>query len=163
LQLAQSIPEFGLALKDIGRKTTNINVDMSVGTAQNSTMQGVVIQNLTISGLTGQEAFTQVVVNPLRQIREEGFNHPVTISVDSLDEALTHDGESTIVGLLSKLSSGVKVRLILTSRNEARVKDKLVAYEELFLSAAEHLAQNQKDVRVYIGRDLARMKRYRTI
>jgi len=58
LQLAQSIPEFGLALKDIGEKTTNINVDMSVGTAQNSTMQGVVIQNLTISGLTGQEAFT---------------------------------------------------------------------------------------------------------
>ncbi|MEW6497857.1 MAG: AAA family ATPase, partial [Cyanobacteriota bacterium] len=152
LQLAQSIPEFGLALKDIGEKTNNINVDMSVGTAQNSTIQGVIIQNLTISGLTGQEAFTQVVVNPLRQIREEGFNHPVTILVDSLDEALTHDGESTIVGLLSKLSSGVKVRLILTSRNEARVKDKLVAYEELFLSAAEHLAQNQKDVRVYIGR-----------
>jgi tetratricopeptide (TPR) repeat protein len=152
LQLAQSIPEFGLALKDIGEKTNNINIDMSVETAQNSTIQGVVIQNLTISGLTGQEAFTQVVVNPLRQIREEGFNQPVTILVDSLDEALTHDGESTIVDLLSKLSSGVKVRLILTSRNEARVKEKLVAYEELFLSATEHLAQNQKDVRVYIGR-----------
>jgi hypothetical protein len=150
LQLAQSIPEFGLALKDIGEKTTNINVDMSVGTAQNSTIQGVVIQNLTISGLTGQEAFTQVVVNPLRQIREEGFNYPVTILVDSLDEALTHDGESTIVGLLSTLSSGVKIRLILTSRNEARVKEKLVAYEELFLSAEENLDKNQQDIRVYI-------------
>ena len=150
LQLAQSIPEFGLALKDIGEKTNNINVDMSFGTAQNSTIQGVVIQNLTISELTGQEAFTQVVVNPLRQIKGKGFNQPVTILVDSLDEALTHDGKSTIVSLLSKLSSGVKIRLILTSRNEARVKDKLVAYEELFLSAAEHLVQTQKDVRVYI-------------
>jgi hypothetical protein len=154
LQLAQSIPEFGLALKDIEEKTNNINVNVSVETTQNSTIQPVVFQNLTISGLTGQEAFTQEVVNPLRQIQEEGFNQPVTILVDSLDEALTHDGESTIVNLLSNLSSGVKVRLILTSRKEARVKYKLVAYEELDLSSLEHLEQEEQDMRMYIDRRL---------
>jgi len=151
LQLAQAVPEFALALKDVGEKTTNINVDMKLGTAQNSTVQGVMIQNLTVSGLSGQEAFNQLVVNPLRQIREEGFNQPVTLLVDSLDEALTHDGETTIVGLLSKLSSSAKVRLILTSRNEARVKEKLTAYEELFLSATEHLQRNRHDVQGYIS------------
>jgi hypothetical protein len=78
----------------------------------------------------------------------------VTILVDSLDAALTHDGESTIVGLLSKLSSGVKIRLILTSRKEARVKDKLVAYEELDLSSLEHLEQEEQDMRMYIDRRL---------
>ena len=150
LQLAASIPEFGLALKDVGEKTTNINVDLTVGTAQNSDIKGVVIQNLTLSGLTGQEAFTQVVVNPLRQIQQEGFSQPATILVDSLDEALTHDGESTIVSLLSKLSANVKLRLILTSRNEGRVKEKLEEYKELFLSAPENLDKNQQDVRAYI-------------
>ncbi|MBD2095610.1 hypothetical protein H6F90_10625 [Trichocoleus sp. FACHB-591] len=150
LQLATSIPEFGLALKDIGEKTTNINVEQTIGTAQSSNITGVMIQNLTISGLTGQEAFTQVVVNPLRQIQQEGFSQPVTILVDSLDEALTHDGESTIVSLLSKLSDSIKPGLILTSRNEGRVKEKLNAYEELFLSAAENLDKNQQDVRAYI-------------
>ncbi|MBD2066057.1 hypothetical protein H6F93_00635, partial [Leptolyngbya sp. FACHB-671] len=154
LQLAQSIPEFGLALKDIGEKTNNINVDISVGTAQNSTIQGVVIQNLTISGLTGQEAFTQVVVNPLRQIREEGFNQPVTILVDSLDEALTHDGESTIVGLLSKLSSSVKVRFILTSRDEARVRNVIRSAKRLLLSAPERIQQNRDDIKAYVKKRL---------
>lgn len=152
LQLAASIPEFWLALKDVGEKTTNINVDLTVGTAQNSNIQGVVIQNLTLSGITtGQEAFTQLVVNPLRQIQQEGFSQPVTILVDSLDEALTHDGESTIVSLLSNLSASVKLQLILTSRNEGRVKDQLDEYEELFLSASEHLEKNQQDVRAYIN------------
>ena len=152
LQLAQSIPEFALALKDIGEKTTNINVDLTVGTAQNSDIKGVVVQNLTISGLTGQEAFTQVIVNPLRQVRAEGFSQPVTILVDSLDEALAHDNDvkNTIVYLLSRLSGDAKLRLILTSRNEGRVKDKLVEYTELFLSAEEHLDENEKDVRAYI-------------
>jgi NACHT domain len=149
LQLAASIPEFALALKDIGEKTTNINVDMSIGTVQNSDVKGVVIQNLMISGLTGQEAFTQVVVNPLRQIQQEGFNKPVTILVDSLDEALTHDGESTIVSLIAKMPTSIGLRLILTSRNEGRVKDQLSGYQELFLSSLDNIAKNQQDVREY--------------
>jgi hypothetical protein len=156
LQLAASIPEFGLALKDIGEKTTNITVEQSFGTVQNSDVKGVVIGSLTISGLTGQEAFTQVVVNPLRQIQQDGFSQPVTILVDSLDEALTHDGDSTIVRLLATLSTSVKLRLILTSRNEGKVKEKLLHYKELFLSTPEHLEQNQRDVRDYIHLRLSR-------
>jgi hypothetical protein len=151
LQLAQSIPEFGLALKDIGEKSNNISVVQTVGTVQSSSVQGVVIQNLTISGLTGQEAFTQVVVNPLRQIQGEGFNQPAILLVDGLDEALTHDGESNIVNLLSRLSDDVKLRAILTSRNEDRVTVKLNDCKELFLSETKNLQENQRDLRAYIN------------
>jgi NACHT domain len=162
LQLAASIPEFGLALKDIGEKTTNINVDMLIGTVQNSNVKGVVIQNLMISGLTGQEAFTQVVVNPLRQIQEEGFNKPVTILVDSLDEALTHDGESTIVSLIAKMPTSIGLRLILTSRNEGRVKDQLSGYLELFISSLDNTAKNQQDVREYTNNQFRVQKALQT-
>ena len=160
LQLAASIPAFALALKDIGEKTNNINVDLAVGTAQNTNIKGVVIENLTVSGLTGQEAFNQVVVNPLRQIQQEGDCQPVTVLVDSLDEALTHDGASTIVDLLSKLSAAVNLRLIMTSRNEGRVKDKLSGYTELFLSAEENLESNEQDISAYLK---ARFKEERLV
>jgi hypothetical protein len=151
LQLAASIPEFGRALNNIGDKTNNINVDLTVGTAKNSDIKGVVIRNLTLLGLTEQEAFTHVVVKPLQQIQQEGFSQPITILVDSLDEALTHDGESTIVNLLSKLSVNVKLRFILTSRNEGRIKKSFEEYEELFLLTSENLGRNKQDLRAYVN------------
>ncbi len=160
MQLAQSIPEFALALKDIEEKTVNINASITVGSAENSTIQAVVVQNLSIQGLSGQDAFDQVVVNPLRQIRGEGFSQPVTILVDSLDEALTHDKDiqNTIVNLLSKLSEDTEVRLILTSRNEGKVKDKFIniAYEELFISSPENLKRNEQDIQEYIDKQFRR-------
>jgi len=160
MQLAQSIPEFALALKDIGEKTVNINASITVGSAEGSTIQAVVVQNLSIQDLSGQDAFDQIVVNPLRQIRGEGFSQPVTILVDSLDEALTHDKDiqNTIVNLLSKLSKDAGVRLILTSRNEGKVKDKFIdiAYEELFLSAPENLERNERDIQEYIDEQFRR-------
>jgi WD40 repeat protein len=159
LQLAASIPEFGLALKDIGENTTNINVDLTVGTAQNSDIKGVVIQNLTISGLTGQEAFTQMVVNPLRQIQKERVSQPIVILVDSLDEALTHNGETQIVDLLSKLSSCVQVRFILTSRQEVKVENAFwKGVNELCLSAQKFRRNNRQDIQVYIEKRLAEEK-----
>ena len=154
MQLAQSIPEFALALKDIGEKTINIVPTISVGSAENSTIQAVVVNNLIVNGLSGQDAFDQIVVNPLRQIQGEGFSQPVTILVDSLDESLTHDRDTqnTIVSLLSKLSKNAGVRLILTSRNEGKVKEKFIDidYEELFLSSPGNIEKNDQDIGKYI-------------
>jgi dephospho-CoA kinase len=106
LQLAQQIPEFAQALKDIGEKQVNIKIDQRIITATNSPIQGIIIQNLDLSGLmTAQEAFNQVVLNPLCTLYQNGFDQPIIILVDALDEALTHSGDSTIVDLLSRLDS----------------------------------------------------------
>jgi RNA binding exosome subunit len=154
LQLAQSVPQFAEALvevsKDPGGKEIIIEVKQDIGSAIQSQVKGVVIENLTLSGISGQEAFTQVVVNPLKQIQGESFSKPLTILVDSLDEALTHDGKSTIVDLFSKLPPSLKVRFILTSRDEARVRNVIKGAKRLLLSDPEHIQQNREDVKAYV-------------
>ena len=89
LQLA-SIPEFALALKDVGDKEINIDVQQETGdVADGATVTGVLIQNLVIRGLSGQEAFNRIVLDPLRTIYNAGYDKPIVMVVDSLDEALT--------------------------------------------------------------------------
>ncbi len=157
LQLAQIIPEYAKALKDIGEKSVNIQVEIEVETAEgNTTIQGVVIKNLSVAGLTGQEAFNRAVLDPLTTLYNQGFDRPITILVDSLDEALTHSGDATIVDLLSKLPSQIKARWILTSRQEPRVENAFVleAVDGLFLSAPEFNQNNRQDIQSYIEKRL---------
>ena len=151
-QLAQHIPSFAQALKDSGEKQVNIHVDLSIETAHDSTIQAIVIQNLNLAGvMTAQEAFNWVVLNPLHAIYQAGFDQPITILVDALDEALTHEGDRTIVDLLSSLEHlPPQIRFILTSRNVAQVENRFLSIEELNLSASEFYAHNQTDLHAYI-------------
>jgi hypothetical protein len=127
-------------------------VTQTIGSLSNSTAQGVVINNLDVSGIMSvQEAFNLFVLNPLNVIYSNGFNQPVTILVDALDEALTHEGKRTIVDLLSNLATlPPQVRFILTSRKEARVENKFADAETLDLSAPAFHALNQSDIQAYI-------------
>ena len=151
-QLAHHIPPFAQTLKDIGEKQVNIQINQSVGSASDSSIQAIVIYNLDLSGvMTAQEAFNWVVLNPLHAIYQAGFDQPITILVDALDEALTHEGDRTIVDLLSKLESlPPKVRFILTSRKVAGVENKFPGVEELNLSVPEFSTHNQADIRAYL-------------
>jgi len=152
LQLAYHIPPFAQALKDIGEKQVNIHVDLSIGAANDSTIQAVVIQNLNLAGvMTAQEAFNEVVLQPLHTLHQTEFDQPITILVDALDEALTHSDDRTIVDLLSSLEHlPPQVRFILTSRKVAQVENRFVHAEELNLSALEFHVQNQADLHTYI-------------
>jgi hypothetical protein len=155
LQLARTIPEYAQALKDVGEKSVNIQVEIEVEKAEATLIQGVVIKNLSVAGLSGQEAFNRAVLDPLTSLYNNGFNRPVTILVDSLDEALTHSGDVTIVELLSKLSPQIKSRFILTSRQEPRVENAfLEGVDGLFLSSPEFSQDNRQDIQVYIEKRL---------
>jgi hypothetical protein len=151
LQLAQ-IQDYAIALANIDTKHVNIQATQNLGTVTDSTVQNVVINNLDVSGvMTAQEAFNLLVLNPLQYIYQNGFNQPITILVDALDEALTHEGKPTLVDLLSKLENlPAQIRFILTSRKEARIENKFLDTEELYLSASEFNQLNQHDVREYI-------------
>lgn len=152
LQLAQDIPPFAQALKDSGEKQVNIHVDLSIETANNSIIQAVVIQNLNLAGvMSAQEAFNGVVLQPLQTLHQTGFDQPITILVDALDEALTHSGDRTLVDLLSSLEHlPPQVRFILTSRKVAQVENRFLHAEELNLSAPEFHSHNQTDLHAYI-------------
>jgi hypothetical protein len=156
LQLAQTIPEYAQALKNIGEKQVNIQVEIEIEKAEDATVQGVVIKNLSVAGLSGQEAFNRAVLDPLTTLYSQGFDRPITILVDSLDEALTHSGDVTLVDLLSKLPSQIKARWILTSRQEPRVENAFVleAVDGLFLSAPEFNQDNRQDIQSYIEKRL---------
>jgi len=151
LQLAE-IQDYAIALANIDTKHVNIQATQNLGTVTDSTVQNVVINNLDVSGvMTAQEGFNLLVLNPLQYIYQNGFNQPITILVDALDEALTHEGKPTIVDLLSKLENlPPQIRFILTSRKEARIENKFLDIEELYLSASDFNQLNQHDVREYI-------------
>ncbi|MBD1808124.1 tetratricopeptide repeat protein [Microcoleus sp. FACHB-SPT15] len=156
LQLSQ-ISEYAEVLLNIGEKEVNIRVEQNLGTVKDSTVQGVVINNLDVSGLrSGQEAFNRVVLDPLNTIYGNGFDKPITILVDSLDEALTFEGEKTIVDLLSAVQDlPEQVRFLLTSRPKIEalepLQDRAVVYS---LTMGEGLQHSQEDVNQYVWQAL---------
>jgi tetratricopeptide (TPR) repeat protein len=144
-------------LLNIGEKEVNIRVEQNLGTVKDSTVQGVVINNLDVSDLrSGQEAFNRVVLDPLNTIYGNGFDKPITILVDSLDEALTFEGEKTIVDLLSAVQDlPEQVRFLLTSRPKIEalepLQDRAVVYS---LTMGEGLQHSQEDVNQYVWQAL---------
>jgi tetratricopeptide (TPR) repeat protein len=152
LQLSQ-ITEYAEVLLNVGEKEVNIRVEQNLGTVKDSTVQGVVINNLDVSGLrSGQEAFNRVVLDPLNTIYGKGFDKPITILVDSLDEALTFEGEKTIVDLLSAVQDlPEQVRFLLTSRPKIEalepLQDCAVVYS---LTMGEGVQYSQEDVNQYV-------------
>src|ERR1039457_2181566 len=140
LQLSARSQAYAQALRNVGDKVININVQATSQKLENFT--GVVIQNLDVSRISAQDAFNRVVIDPLLETKQ-----PFTILVDSLDEALRHSGDVNIVKLLSNVASlPAGVRFILTSRVDNRVEGRFTTAEGLFLSAGEHTTQNNDDV-----------------
>ena len=149
LQLSARSQAYAQALKNVGDKIININVQATSQKLENFT--GVVIQNLDVSRISAQDAFNRVVMDPLLETSQ-----PFTILVDSLDEALRHSGDVNIVKLLSNVS-GLPggVRFILTSRVDNRVESRFTAADGLFLSAGEHTAQNHRDIEEFAKQRLS--------
>src|SRR5882757_9135525 len=91
LQLAQAIPSFAMALKNAGDRSVNIHVTQRVDSATSVT--GVVIENLVLTGLNPQAAFNAAVIGPMEEIYQQGFDKDLIILVDALDETLAFKGD----------------------------------------------------------------------
>lgn len=113
------------------------------------------IETLMVNAPSASLAFTHAVTEPLKALYAGGFNLPVVILVDALDEAVQHKGPETIVDLLA--NSGdlpEKVRFVLTTRPEGAV---LRHFEQckipnLLLNASR--PENLKDISAYIQTQL---------
>ena len=105
LGLAGRYPVYAQALAKVQAQgvTINFDVDQKIGSIQpGGTAQGVVINNLQISGLSARLAFDQLVRQPLQALCDSDFKETVLILVDSLDEALTYDPQENIAYLLAQ-------------------------------------------------------------
>jgi len=152
LQLAAN-PTYAQLLKEVGDgdKHLNIKVDIDVEEAKNSTIQGVVIKNLSLGGLSGQEAFNRLIVDPLNILCQDNTKHKVIILIDSLDEALAHSGGKNIISIISELQDlSPNVRFVCTTRSVRLVLSYFESLKPHKYSLVTKSEVNQKDLYEYI-------------
>ncbi len=157
LQLS-GIKEFKKALLHVGERDINIAVQIQAGTVEaGGSVAGVIIQNLEIKGLNGQEAFNRVVLDPLQAIYDKGYSQPIVILIDSLDEALAALIDVKITDLLVGVQGhelDSRVRFILTSRSEPRVENRFLSASGLSLSDPMHKDNSDHDIAAFVAKRL---------
>jgi hypothetical protein len=153
LQLAGHYPDFARALINVGDRSVNIHVEQNV--TNSGAVTGVIL-DLNLTGLNPQASFNAVVAKPIAGLFQSGFDSPITILVDGLDEALVHKGDVTIIKLLASLDQlPAKVRFILTSRPEGGVENEFPNADGFYLSAEEHIGDNDLDMQTFVRSKLA--------
>jgi WD40 repeat protein len=117
---------------------------------------GINIGNLEIQTTSAAVAFSQAVVEPLKGLYAGGYDRPLLIVVDGLDEAAQQTSQETIVDLLAN-AGGLpeQVRWLLTTRPEKNI---LRQFQHLqippwLLDASGK--ENQADARRFIEEKLA--------
>ncbi|WP_432127634.1 hypothetical protein [Streptomyces sp. bgisy082] len=121
-QFSGTVPGYAEALARVARQLTGRSGDLRIdGTASAGTVRpgaSLVGVRVTLSGVTGDEAFERLVAQPL--VLLEPAERPVAV-VDGLDEALTYDSRRTIAELVLGGTDGLPLRFVLTTRKDARI------------------------------------------
>ncbi|MEO7521234.1 MAG: AAA family ATPase, partial [Gemmatimonas sp.] len=141
-------------LKAIGAQP-NV-VKQRVESAENSTVIGVLIEELNARGPSPEDAFNRLVREPLEALCRAEPARMIVILVDALDESLAYRGDVGIVPLLAQADDlPAQIRFVLTSRPVPEIERKLAAasgsVERLTLSAVEWDAHNRDDIAAYIA------------
>jgi hypothetical protein len=160
LQLIKRYPAYAATLIQSSDQPTQFNSSMSIGTVHGcAVVAAFIINNLYLSGSRPQDMFNRALVEPLTRLYAGGFQEPVTILVDALDESLppTPESGSTILDLLTKLQYlPSPVRFLLTTRPDSRVELQFPEGHRLPLSATEFAQHNDQDIGGYVRRRLKR-------
>lgn len=154
LQLAERHPPFAEALvEQSGERHIHIEVEQRVGRVEGGQVSGVVVQRLDVGAAPAEEAFRRVVREPLERIYADGYQVPVVLLVDGLDEALAYAMDANILSLLAEARYlPGPVRMLLTSRPETAVLRPLRRMQprELSLSSGSGHYNSLEDVRAHV-------------
>lgn len=145
-QLGNALPNYGEALANTIKPThLSVQVNINVDTMSSGDITGVIINHLHAGN--AEEELDILLRAPLVKLTAPPT--PLIIVVDSLDEAVTYQGEVNLVTLLSKVNDLPPwIRFIVTTRSERRVLsyfDNLKLYN---LTAESDV--NSNDLRQYI-------------
>ncbi|HNK49018.1 MAG: hypothetical protein KIS97_11450 [Nitrospira sp.] len=127
-QLTRTVPGFGEALAATLPDQVRINsVLKDVTVQQGGSVTGVYIGYFNLQGLSEELSFNRVLRDPLQQLyRRDGYDEPMLLLFDALDEALTYSGKTHIVHLLQKFSDlPPNVRILATTRDVPQVTNEV--------------------------------------
>lgn len=154
-QLTRKVPGFGKALVATMGEQVQIASEQHVDRVEKGgIVTGVYIANLNLGGLSEELSFNRILRDPLKRLYEDGYEEPMLLLVDALDEALTYSGGTNVVQLLAKLTDlPAKVRILATTRHDPRVLKcfREVKSFDLILDAPF----DADDIRVYVDERLA--------
>ncbi|MCJ7445052.1 MAG: hypothetical protein MUO26_11100, partial [Methanotrichaceae archaeon] len=118
-QLTKKVIGFSDAMSETLKDQIQISVNVHVGEGN---VTGVYIEKLNLGGLSDELSFDRILRDPIKKLYDGGFNEPIILLVDSLDEAMSYSGSIKIIELLAKLEDlPDKIRLIVTTRPDPRV------------------------------------------
>ncbi len=120
-----AVPGFGDALADSLSDRISISSVQSIGTVAPGaklTVTGNIINRIDLGDLGEELSFDRILLAPLKLLYKKGYDEPLLILVDALDEAMTYTGKISIVGLLAKITDlSERVRIIATTRPVPKV------------------------------------------
>jgi ribosomal 50S subunit-associated protein YjgA (DUF615 family) len=149
-QLIKYFPDYGEALVNTVKPLfLQVKVEINIENIRDSVVQGVVIENLHIHY---PKQALDIVLRQALEALPNPPKEPVSILIDSLDEAVTYSNENNLVTLLSSVDDLPSwVRFILTSRPD---KQRVLSYFETLKPYYYHLNElsekNKKDIHDYV-------------
>lgn len=147
-QLTRNIKGFSDALIKTLPEQIQISVKQTFGTATDSSVTGVYIESLNMGALGDEASFNRLVREPLKQLYKDGYNEPLILIIDSLDEAETYTGEFKIVQILTKLDDLPKpIKFLVTTRPDPRILKNFQGIQPFDLVENEPL--EAKDICLY--------------
>ncbi len=154
-QLTRCVAGFGGALAaTLADQIIKISPVQHIGTVQGGNVTGVYIEKLDLGGLDDEPSFNRVVREPLKQLYKNGYDKPVLLLVDALDEAATYTGSINIVQLLARLTDlPPQIRVLVTTRPDPRVL--YLLHECKRFDLIQDVPAGMDDVRLYAYERLA--------
>jgi tetratricopeptide (TPR) repeat protein len=122
-QLTVNVPGFREALAAILAERVQFTITQQVGTAKaGANITGVSIARLDLGALGDEISFDRAFTQPINKLYKSGYDKPLLLLVDSLDEAQTYTGQTNLAQLLAKLADlPPQVRILATTRPDPRV------------------------------------------
>lgn len=153
-QLTRNATSFGDALAASLADQGKILSIQNIGTLQEGgSTTGIAIGNLDLGALGGDEySFDRLFSRPIQQLYADGYDRPLLLLVDALDEAQTYTGRVSLVELLSGLADlPQQVRILATTRDEPRVLKYFHAVAHPApVDLVKSVPRDQDDVRLYV-------------
>lgn len=153
-QLTETVPPFGKALAATVVDRVEIRGEATVkgDVGADALITAVNIRSLTLDHLGGLESFNRVLRDPLRELYANGFDQPILLLVDSLDESVSFSPKPDVAMLLAEATDfPEQVRIMATTRPDQRLLK--------FYPDARHLDLIEDmpadDVRDYVEQRLA--------
>lgn len=158
-QLRDRVAGFGeAAAKSLQPSQVDISVHQFVGgnVETGGQVTGASIGQINVHGVSEESQFDFELRTPLKTLYATGYQKPIVLLVDALDEALTRTvtrGEITLVQLLGKLEDlPEQVRVVVTTRDDPRV---LKQFFDSVCFDLKHAPAGSADIREFVYAHLA--------